>query len=189
LERAFAFFNKELFSGELDRKVIITIQSRGRKAVLGWHWAGKWKNGDTASLAEINLSAEDLKTGDPYEILIHEMAHHLNFQRGIRDVSDRQYHNLHFKKAAEDAGLCVTKAGRAGFGITALGERAKEALLQFKPEPQVFGILRIQETARSLTKLKKWTCLCGVNVRVARPDFSATCNLCASVFQLKEVGQ
>jgi len=186
LERAYRFFNQELFGGALDAKVIITIQSRGRKSVLGWHWAGKWKNGDTTSLAEINLSAEDLKTGDPYEILIHEMAHHLNFQRGIRDVSANQYHNLHFKKAAEDAGLLVTKAGRAGFGITALGERAKEALLQFKPEAQVFGILRIQEIPHSITKLKKWSCACGVNVRVARMDFNATCNLCGSLFQLKE---
>ena len=189
LERAFAFFNQELFSGELDTKVIITIQSRGRKAVLGWHWAGKWKNGDKTHLAEINLSAEDLKIGDPYEILIHEMAHHLNFQRGIRDVSANQYHNLHFKKAAEAAGLEVTRSGRAGFGITVLGELAKEKILQFKPERQVFEILRIQETARQITKLKKWSCACGVNVRVARTDFSATCNLCGSAFQLKEGGR
>ena len=148
LERAFTFFNKELFSGELDTKVIITIQSRGRKSVLGWHWAGKWKNGEKDALAEINLSAEDLKSGDPYEILIHEMTHHLNFQRGIRDVSRNQYHNLHFKRAAEAAGLQVMKSGRAGFGITALGELAKEKILQFKPERQVFEILRIQETGQ-----------------------------------------
>ena len=189
LERAFSFFNKELFRGELDSKVIITIQSRGRKSVLGWHWAGKWKNGDKTHLAEINLSAEDLKTGDPYEILIHEMAHHLNHQKGIRDVSDRQYHNLHFKRAAEAAGLQVMKSGRAGYGITALGELAKEKILQFKPERQVFDILRIQETARQITKLKKWSCVCGVNVRVARMDFNATCNRCGTLFELREGGR
>ena len=188
LERAYQFFNEELFGGGLDSNVVITIQSRGRKSVLGWHWAGKWKIVDKTHLAEINLSAEDLKSGDPYGILLHEMAHHLNFQRGIRDVSKNQYHNLHFKRAAEAAGLQVMKSGRAGFGITALGELAKEKLFEFKPERQVFEILRIQEQARQITKLKKWSCACGVNVRVARPDFSATCNLCGSLFQLKDGG-
>ena len=189
LERAYRFFNQELFGGALDSKVILTIQSRGRKSALGWHWAKKWKNGDTTSLAEINFSAEDLKASDPYEILIHEMAHHLNHQRGIKDVSGGQYHNSHFKEAAESAGLQVMKTGRVGYGITALGDLAKEKILQFKPQREVFGILRIQEIARQKTKLKKWSCECGVNVRVARPDFNATCNSCGTLFQRIEGGR
>jgi hypothetical protein len=34
------------------------------------------------------------------------------------------------------------------------------------------------------SKLKKWTCSCGINVRVAVADFDATCNLCDSQFEL-----
>lgn len=187
LERAYSFLNGELFRGELDSRVIITIQSRGRKRALGWHWAEKWRNGES-SLAEINLSAEDLEKTDPYEVLIHEMAHHLNHQRGVKDVSRGQYHNAHFKKAAEEAGLQVMRSGNVGFGVTALGDRAKEALLRFKPQPEVFGILRTQSPRAKQLKLKKWSCPCGVNVRVGRRDFQATCNLCSSPFRLSERG-
>lgn len=186
LERAYQFFNQELFSGGLDSNVVITIQSRGRKSALGWHWAGKWRNDETTSLAEINLSAEELKSGDPYEVLIHEMAHHLNYQRGVQDVSRGQYHNRHFKETAEAAGLEVRRFGNVGWGVTALGYLAKEKLLKFKPQKEVFGVLRIHQITRQETKLKKWSCSCGVNVRVARPDFDATCNLCATRFEQRE---
>ncbi len=189
LERAYQFFNKELFGAGLDLNVIITIQSRGRKNALGWHWAGKGKNGDKTSVAEINLSAEDLKTSDPYEILIHEMAHHLNHQRGIQDVSRGQYHNKHFKEAAESAGLIVKKFGNVGFGITELGDLAKEKVLKCTPQRQVFDILRIQEATAKTPKYKKWVCSCGFIVRVARNDFDATCNLCGTAFQLTEGGR
>ena len=185
LERAYQFFNGELFGGGLDSNVVITIQSRGRKSALGWRWAGKWKNGDTSEIAEINLSAEDLKRSDPYEVLIHEMAHHLNHQKGIKDVSRGQYHNKRFKETAESAGLIVKKCGNVGFGITELGELAKEKLLKFKPQKEVFALLRRCEITASTTKLKKWACSCGINVRVARPDFDATCNLCGTRFELK----
>lgn len=185
LERAYQFFNDELFGGGLDSNVVITIQSRGRKSALGWHWAGKWKNGDKTSIAEINLSAEELKTGDPYEVLIHEMAHHLNHQKGIKDVSRGQYHNKRFKEAAESAGLEVKRVGNVGFGITELGELAKEKLLKFKPQKEVFALLRLHEFSRLPTKLKKWSCACGINLRVARPDFDATCNHCGTRFELK----
>ncbi len=186
LERDYQFFNQELFGAGLDLNVIITIQSRGRKNALGWHWAGKWKNGDTTALAEINLSAEDLKTGDPYEILIHEMAHHLNHQKGIKDVSRGQYHNKRFKETAESAGLEVKRVGNVGWGITALGDLAKAKLLKFTPQKEVFAFLRVHETGSKEPKHKKWSCSCGVNVRVGRRDFDATCNLCGMRFELTE---
>src|SRR3989338_8596948 len=50
LERAYQFFNGELFGGGLDSNVVITIQSRGRKSALGWHWVSKWKNIHTTSI-------------------------------------------------------------------------------------------------------------------------------------------
>ena len=186
LERAYRFFNQALFAGALDSNVVLTIQSRGRRSALGWHWAGKWKNGDTSSLAEINLSAEDLKTGDPYEILIHEMAHHLNHQKGIKDVSRGQYHNRRFKEAAESAGLEVKRFGNVGWGITALGELAKETLLKFTPQNEVFALLRVREAGIKEPKHRKWSCSCGVNVRVGRRNFDATCNLCGMRFELTE---
>jgi len=188
LERAYHFFNHELFRGALNEYLIITIQSRGRKNALGWHSRERWKNGETSSISEINLSAEDLKTSDPYEILIHEMAHHWNYQQDIRDVSTGQYHNKYFKETAEMAGLEVKRFGNVGYGVTTLGELAKEKILKFKPEKEVFDILRKADVAglRKGSKLKKWSCECGMNVRVARLDFDATCNHCMTRFALTE---
>ncbi len=39
---------------------------------------------------------------------------------------------------------------------------------------------------RSGSPLKKWTCSCGVNVRVAVADFDATCNKCKTLFVLQD---
>ena len=186
LERGYQFFNQELFSGSLDSKIIITIQTSGRKNALGWHWGNKWKNGSKSSIAEINLSAETLKASDPYETLIHEMAHHWNYQRGIKDVSRGQYHNKKFKEAAENAGLKVERFGNVGFGVTELGEVAKQAILKFKPQKEVFEILRRQEISAKVQKLKKWSCECGVSIRSGRSDLDISCNICGSIFQLNE---
>ncbi len=34
------------------------------------------------------------------------------------------------------------------------------------------------------SKLKKWSCPCGQNVRVGKKDFFATCDLCKEKFEL-----
>ena len=135
LYRAFDFFN-EYFTDNKLPKVVITIQESGRRNAYGWFGQGFWsdktcKNG----VGEINLSAEYMgrKPEGILETLLHEMAHLQNAVNGVRDCTSGQYHNKHFKKAAEGFGLTVERGGNKGYAYTALGEEADKAIKKLKP--------------------------------------------------------
>ena len=129
--KAFEFFNKELFNNELP-KVIITIQTRGRKKCYGWFWKNRWTENGNA-VHEINMSAENINRTkeDQCETLIHEMLHLHNAIRGINDCNALQYHNKYFKVAAEEAGLLVMKYPGKGWAMTSLGDIAKKVVDSF----------------------------------------------------------
>jgi hypothetical protein len=144
LYRAFDFFNKRFADGELP-KVVITIQESGRRNALGWFGDGFWRDTTTSdSVPEINLSAEYVSRKPEFvlETLLHEMAHLFNAVRGIRDCSSGQYHNKHFKAAAEEFGLKVERTGNKGWAFTSLGEEGHKAIIDFKPNQDVFRSLR-----------------------------------------------
>lgn len=144
LYRAFDYFNKRFADGELP-KAVITIQEAGRKNALGWFGNGFWKD-DVASVSvpEINISAEHLDR-DAFgilETLLHEMAHLKNAVNDIRDCTSGQYHNKHFKKAAEEFGLIVKRTCSRGYAFTKLGSEAEEAIKELKPKKETFKGLR-----------------------------------------------
>lgn len=125
---AFKFFNEQLFEGKL-KMPMITIQSQGRRSCYGWFWANRWSaNGE--SINEINMAAENINRSKEAqcETLIHEMVHLYNSQEGLKDCNQLQYHNRHFKTAAEMAGLKVEKISGKGWALTSLGEKANEAV-------------------------------------------------------------
>jgi hypothetical protein len=193
LERWFRIFNRELLGGKLSPKVVITVQSTGRKRrVLGWHWRSRWQNG-RSKLAEINIVAESLerKPEDILETLLHEMCHQRNAERNIVDVSPEsyQYHNEHFKRAAESAGLVCERMGRYGWAKTRLGDRALVVIRRHAIDRSAFSIARLAEevSAKKASKHKKWVCDCGA-IRVARADFSALCLVCDHEFVLVDPG-
>ena len=70
---------------------LITIQSKGRQKVLGWHWEDKWERGKQ-TISEINICAEELNN-NPIETLVHEMVHYSNTCDKIEDCNSQQYHN------------------------------------------------------------------------------------------------
>jgi hypothetical protein len=129
--RAFDHFNTTLFDNALP-KVIITIQTRGRKKCYGWFWKDRWNEAGKPA-HEINMSAENINRTkeDQCETLIHEMVHLHNAIRDISDCNSLQYHNKHFKSAAEQAGLLVMKYPGRGWGMTSLGAAAKAAVDSF----------------------------------------------------------
>src|SRR5690349_14755961 len=88
LERVFAAACS-WFTPRILPKAVITIQSKGRRAALGWFSARRWENQDRQHLPEINISAESLQRHvlDIAEVLLHEMVHYANAVAGIRDVS------------------------------------------------------------------------------------------------------
>ena len=129
--KAFDHFNATLFNNALP-KVIITIQTRGRKKCYGWFWKDRWNEAGKPA-HEINMSAENINRTkeDQCETLIHEMVHLYNAIRDIADCNSLQYHNKHFKSAAEEAGLLVMKYPGRGWAMTSLGEKAKKAVDDF----------------------------------------------------------
>ena len=52
------------------------------------------------------------------ETLLHEAAHAMNFEMGIRDCSASQYHNQRFRDAALRLGLEVTQVRHYGYALT-----------------------------------------------------------------------
>lgn len=143
LYRAFDFFN-EKFGEDKLKQPIITIQTKGRRSAYGWYCSNLWMSGDD-KVPEINISAEFINRGanDVLETLIHEMAHLWNAQHGIVDCTGNQYHNRKFKEAAEQFGLIVSKMPGKGWATTKLGDKAKQAIKQFKPDEELFKFKRL----------------------------------------------
>lgn len=103
---------------------------RDRMNVLGHFAALRWTGKRKAEehLHEVVVVAEhlDRRAPDIVETLIHEAAHAMNFERGIKDCSASQYHNQHFKAAAEELGLDVIQVRHYGFALTVLPEATAE---------------------------------------------------------------
>lgn len=132
LYKAFDHFNAHFY--DEDRRLpyaVINLGPAGRKQALGWFRNNSWIPVDSADgIHEINISPEYLDR-DPDQILetlLHEMAHMRNRCDDIADCNKAQYHNKHFKTAAEFLGLEVEKKGYRGYAWTSLGPDAKAAI-------------------------------------------------------------
>lgn len=160
---------------------IITIQTKGRSSILGWHWKDKWQNKNKKLVSELNVCAEALNK-NPIETLIHEMVHHHNSLDGISDCNSQQYHNKHFKNKAESYGLNVFKRGRLGWAETSLSDSLKQTLKTLKVKDEVFTLYRKEniKSSKAPTKMIKYRCDC-TTVRCAT-DLNGTCNSCQKLF-------
>ena len=144
LYRAFDHFNKTFVNGVLP-KPVITIQESGRKNAYGWFGNGFWFDRDMKKgIPEINLSAEYLARGSDgiLETLLHEMAHFYNAINEIKDCSSGQYHNKHFKKAAEMFGLSVKREGTRGYCRTSLTDISQAAIDKLNVDKSLFKGIR-----------------------------------------------
>lgn len=152
LYRAFDVFN-EVFADNKLPKVVITIQESGRRNAYGWFGNGFWSDRLAGqSVPEINLSAEYLSRGPNglLETLLHEMAHLWNASvEQVRDCSGGQYHNKHFKTAAERFGLHVERDGKRGWAYTSLTDRSKQAIDSLKIDERLFSGLRRKTAKKS----------------------------------------
>lgn len=158
-------------------KIVITVQSRGRKNALGWFWAGRWQASKVNGLHEINLCAETLNTCDVGELIIHELAHAENQAKGIKDCDKTgRVHNKKFKAMAEALGLLVEPRHKThGFAFTKVGEGAKSFLDKCAFNREVFTMARICEAAEEKgekgagSRLVKVECPgCGYVLRTTR---------------------
>lgn len=187
LERFFAHFNRKLYKGKLPQPVI-TIQTAGRKPYLGWFRADSWKD-KKKEVPEINITAEEMNRAPEaiLETLIHEMVHLDNWMNNIKDVSSNQYHNKNFLRGCEEVNL-ICERGNHGWNSTSLSPELRRIIRAGKPRKSAFKTFRVADGGAktgSGSKLIKWTCGC-TNVRVAVPDFDATCNACGNEFSEAE---
>src|SRR5690348_11098347 len=100
--------------------IIIASGTDGKQARLGHHAPGRW-NVAGEQYAEVMISGEGLRR-TPNEVLgtlLHEAAHALAHERGIKDTSRQgRYHNKHFKNCAERLGLAVEHDQANGWSAT-----------------------------------------------------------------------
>lgn len=106
--------------------VILLAAPATRGNVLGHFAALRWRGRRQVDkqVHEVVVVAEHLDR-PPEEVLgtlLHEAAHAVNFERGIKDCSKNQYHNARFQEAAESLGLVVEKMPHYGWASTRLRE-------------------------------------------------------------------
>lgn len=152
LYRAFDVFN-EVFADNKLPKVVITIQESGRRNAYGWFGDGFWTDRLAGgAVPEINLSAEYLSRGPRglLETLLHEMAHLWNATvANIRDCSGGQYHNKHFKEAAERFGLEVSRDGKRGWAYTKLTDASEQAINDLNLDDTLFMSLKRKRAGKA----------------------------------------
>lgn len=207
LYRIFDIVNAERFNGELPQPMI-TIQ-KGRGSVLGHFTLGKcWRDKnnvvdgndsivdtDVTALYEINIDPRWFykKTViDIVGVLIHEMVHYQNKLRDIKDCSGK-IHNKKFKRAAEEAGLIVTKGDTVGWGYTAVSDELRDFIEQkVKPDETCFFYFRAGESVDDGEKKKrqknffKFTCpSCGQEIK-GRRDSKVRCGLCDVLMEIQD---
>ena len=177
--------------------------------VLGHFAALRWtaRKNETTRLHEVVVVAEHLirSVEDIVETLIHEAAHAMNFERGIKDCSKSQYHNLHFAQAATELGLTVEQVPHYGFAYTELPPATAtcyqaeteglEAVLIHRRQvlvvPKGPGPAPTHtdpdDDGKPTSRSRKATCKCPFIIRVSRATIMSTiirCESCGGDFKI-----
>ncbi|MGJ8672513.1 SprT-like domain-containing protein [Rubritalea sp.] len=112
-ERAYAYFNTELFEGELPG-VLITLQRKSHN--VGMYRQGSFKDRKNQSeVDEIAINPDaymSLQDVEIWQALVHEMCHQWQFHFG--KPSRKSYHNKEWANKMEAVGLIPSSTGYAG---------------------------------------------------------------------------
>lgn len=191
-ERFIQFLNHR-FSLDLPEKVTILIHEtsprfkgyfRPKENLKSWCLNTENKE----PLNSIVLSSHSL-TETPFETLAHELAHYINHTKKIKDCSNSQYHNKHFKEQAEKLLLEVKRLDNShGYAFTFETPEFKEMLNEFKPSQDAFKIFQNIEPKqrKAKSRLLKYSCSCGCIIRTAKNEekpLNAVCQYCNTQFK------
>jgi hypothetical protein len=184
----------ELFAGKLP-EVVLSFDVTDKRTLGHYHLK---RNGLGVRWA-INLNPIHLAR-PLYQVLstlLHELAH--AWQHGWGSPSKPPHHNKEFRELCAMLGIPTDEGGhdqgvRGGtpfedycrrHGVPFPADAQEEAAPGADEPPKPPPPLLPEPPARPKgSKMKKWTCGCGVNVRVAVARFDATCNLCGTRFEL-----
>ena len=178
---------------DVPQVLLLAAPSSRRHGPIGHFSALRWQHRTAGALHEVVLFAEYLHQEPTrvLEVLLHEAAHAANYAQGIKDCSASQYHNLSFKRTAEELGLLVQRYGHRGFADTKL---RPETAVRFAVQLKLLGdeikayrrwsrdkAVGVKTPSRNL----KASCRCGYLIRVARSTLAATeirCGQCQQPF-------
>lgn len=190
LHRAFKLFNESLFNGALPEPAILVAPRGNKKLTLGWCTVAKvWKNEVTEEERyEINLCAEALNRGiyPVMATLLHEMVHLHNLVFEIKDVSrGGTYHNMKFKKVAEEHGLIIEHAEKIGWSLTKLQGTTMDLIDRAGFDEAVFSFGRREmlsdedkKRKKKKSSVRKYVCpRCGCIIRASK-QISVICGDC-----------
>lgn len=182
----------------LTEDPVITIQRRGkRRKEWGWYTPASWQSTSAAAfnvlsgkpsdkpVSEITIAAEGLhrSTREILITLLHQMVHHANALRGIKD-GKAGYHNAHFKHQASIIGLYVVEGETGGYSKeVGVSERIEKLFEKIALDESVFDLYRREEASTNVnpgSPLKKWSCAC-TNIRAAT-IVHAICQKCNQYF-------
>jgi hypothetical protein len=134
----------------------------------------------------MNVIHLNKRTRDIVGTLCHELLHGVQELHG--SPGKNNYHNAEFISWSVAMGLPSDEQGCSSKGITKDGLLDEFLKSQDLPEYLIEAKDRKELPKGKGSKLKKWSCKCEepVNVRVAIPDFKATCDHCEEPFTLQE---
>ncbi len=184
----------ELFAGQVP-EVVLSFDVTDRRTLGHYHLK---RNGLGVRWA-LNLNPIHLARPvfEVLSTLLHELAHAWQHEHGT--PSKPPHHNREFRVRCEALGIPTDEGGH-DHGVrhgTPFEEYCRRHGIPFPPppgaeEPAAGGpgapgpspLLPVPPARPKGSKMKKWTCPCGVNVRVAIAAFDATCNRCHGPFRL-----
>lgn len=189
LEKAHEIIRKETGA---PRAVIVT----GRSSRVHGHFTPwtPWQSGEE-SFHEIFIAIAKREAREILGTLLHETAHSIDNQEGVRGTSGDGYHNQKFKARAEGLGLTITQAKGIGFSVTTVSD---ECVARWQEAHDLIAqALRLtadndggQAKPKGRNKnLPSAECGCGEKIRLSVRTLSLCrpiCQNCQEEFQIKE---
>lgn len=195
LQKAYDFYNRRLFKGELP-PCLITLQRKAR--AYGYFSPDRWNDSEDEeqTIDEIALNPQhfaDRTDEDVLSTLVHEMVH--LWQHHFGEPGRGRYHNKQWALEMDRVGLTPSTTGQPGGArtgdrvshyIVAAGrfDKATEKLIadgfRISWNDRFFGVAPKKPSARQRLK---YTCPgCEANAW-AKPDLSFRCNDCKKDFE------
>lgn len=208
LRRAYTIIAPVFGDKPMPLPVINVPSKDRRRKGNSWYTPDSWQSDSTdvlnllgggsstvASKSEICIAAEalDLPERDLLIELTHQMVHHYNFLAKTKDtacgldyykeIKDSKpiegfAHNFYFRMTCNAIGLFGHKDEEEGVWKLRAGSKLDTILSSVKLDKNVFDLSRNKDQERPGSRLKKFSCPCGVNVRVSAATFLATCERC-----------
>ena len=173
----------ELIWGELGIEVPRTLVALEKlnKKMLGQYHPGRDGLGLRWRI-DMNVAHLNRPMAAVLRTLLHEVLHAVQDDYGFPGKSN--FHNSEFQSWAWYLGIETNEFGHD------LGTIPGSLFDEYCKRNKLDGAEKLIATTATPkaggSKLKKWTCSCGVNVRVSIPFFDATCDQCGTKFKLQE---